>query len=95
VELCINIGKNYKIGVYGVNPEIRAISETYKISYPVSFGTWDQIIQALTVIAGQAVTERNVFLLFSGELINGHCVAVLPVHERESLCILDKVKHFL
>jgi hypothetical protein len=36
----------------------------------------DQITERPNVIAGQVVTERNVFLLFSGELDNGHYEAV-------------------
>jgi hypothetical protein len=43
---------------------------------------------ALTaVITGQLVTERNVALLFNGELNIGNCNALLPVEEKERLGI--------
>jgi hypothetical protein len=46
------------------------------------------VIQTLTVIFGQVVTERNVSL-FSGELNNGHYASVLPGEEEESLGVFD------
>lgn len=36
-------------------------------------------------IATQVSTERNVFLLFSGELDTSHCDALLPIEDGERL----------
>jgi hypothetical protein len=54
-----------------------------------------QIIDLLTVITGQVLIDRNVFLPFNGELVNGHCDALSPVEEKGSLGIFGEVKYFL
>jgi hypothetical protein len=46
------------------------------VSVRVHFVPESKIIQAPSIILDQLVTERNVFLLFGGELNNGHCDAL-------------------
>lgn len=48
-------------------------------------------MQALTVIIGQVVTERNVSLMFSGEQHNGCFYALFPFEEKEWFGIFGEV----
>jgi hypothetical protein len=49
----------------------------------VHFASKGHRSQPPTVIAVHVLTERNISLLFSGELHNGHCDALLPVEEKK------------
>jgi hypothetical protein len=50
--------------------------------------------QPSTVIDDQSVIERNVSLLFSTELNNGHCNELLQAEERERLGTADEVSFY-
>jgi hypothetical protein len=54
-----------------------------------------QIIDSLTVITGQVLIERHVFLPFNGEVVSGRCDVLLPVEEKVRLAIFHEVKYFL
>jgi hypothetical protein len=64
--------------VYGGNVDIVTIDETSEVS--------QQLIVIVTVM-----TERNVSIFVSGELVNGHSNAVLPVEGEEGLGIFVEV----
>jgi hypothetical protein len=65
--------------VNGGSVKIIAISEIFKVPVNVYFVFEVQITQPLTVTVGQVVTERNLYLLFNGQLDSDHYGAVLPV----------------
>jgi hypothetical protein len=75
VQLCINRCEDFKSvhgknGAYGGNINVLTISETHKMSASVHFESDAQFTHPLTFTVGQVVNERNVSLLFSGELDN-------------------------
>jgi hypothetical protein len=78
--------------VCGGNVEIIAISDISKVLVSFFFLPAGHITLPPTVILGQVMTERNVFLLFSGELDNGQCDALLRVEEKERLYTSDEVR---
>jgi hypothetical protein len=79
--------------VYVNNVEIIAVSEIYKCVSGFLMSE-DPISQPPTVTVGQVAIERNVPLLFSGELDSGHCNVLLQVEKKEGLGIFHQV-HFL
>jgi hypothetical protein len=54
----------------------------YKVSVNIYLISEDEITKIPTLIFNNAVIKGTVFLLFSGELYNGHCDALLPVEEK-------------
>jgi hypothetical protein len=58
--------------VCGGNVELIAISNILRVSA-------SQITSPSTVILGEVTTEKNIFMLFSGEIDNGHCDTPLRV----------------
>jgi hypothetical protein len=52
----------------------------------VCFAFGGPISQQADVMNAQIVNERNLFLLFSGELYNGHYDVLLSVQEKERTC---------
>jgi hypothetical protein len=58
------------------------LSEMHKISVSIYLISESEIAQVPTVIAAKALIEGNVMLLFSCELDNDYCDAVLPVEEK-------------
>lgn len=77
--------------MYCGNVEITAMCVIYTVSVSIYFVSEDGITQSPTVIVGQIVAEKNVCLLFSSELENDHCDALLLVKEKERLCTSAKV----
>jgi hypothetical protein len=53
--------------VYGGNIEVTAICEMYKMSVSVSFVSENKMTASPNTVVGQAVTQGDVSLLFSGE----------------------------
>jgi hypothetical protein len=49
--------------VHGSNVDIKAIAEIYKVSVSIYFAPDSRITQALIVIVGQVVTDRNLSLV--------------------------------
>jgi hypothetical protein len=63
--------------VYDDNVKIIAVPDIHKMAVSINFVSEGQITPPPTVIVGQVVTERNICLLFSGEVGNGRCNALL------------------
>lgn len=68
-----------KNGMHDVNVEIMAFSETYKVSVSVFL-----YLKAKSLIhyVLWVVAERNMSVVFSDELDNGHYDVLLPVEEK-------------
>jgi hypothetical protein len=63
--------------VYGDNVKIIAIPYIREVSVSIYFVSEGQITPTPAVIVEKVVTERNICLLFGGEVGNGHCGALL------------------
>jgi hypothetical protein len=61
----------------------RASSKLLLCPVRVSFVSDGQMTPPPAVLVGQAVTERNVSLRFSGELDNGYCDSLLPIGKKK------------
>jgi hypothetical protein len=71
----------------GCNIEIIPITKIYEVSVNIYFLYECQITEPSTIIVGQVVTERTLCVLFTGELGNGYCDALMSVGK--------KVEYFL
>jgi hypothetical protein len=91
VQLHINAREDCKLykgknGMCGFNSEIIANTEIYEVSVSIYFLYECQITEPPTFIVGQVVSERTVSVLFTGELGNGYCDALMSAGK--------KVKYF-
>jgi hypothetical protein len=76
--------------VYHDNVEIIIICVIYTVTVSIYFVSEDGTNQPPTVTVGQIVTEKKVSLLFSNEMDNDHCDALLPVKDKEKYVLLTK-----
>lgn len=77
--------------MYSGNVKITAIGELYKGFVIVSFVSYGQITHPSPVVLGQVVIERNISLLFSGELHSDCYDTVLTAERKGGSCIFDRV----
>jgi hypothetical protein len=74
-----------KNGVHDGNVDITVFSEIYEVSVSVFlYLKTKSLIHCLLCIVGWFVAERNVSLVFTGDLDNGHYDALLSVEDKWS-----------
>jgi hypothetical protein len=80
-----NLKCAWKNRLYSCNVKIIGINEIDKVSVSVYFVFGGQITYPMSVIAGGDMVERNVSLVFIGELNNGHYDVLFSAEEKEKL----------